>query len=442
VVLGARPAHRPNHPPRLSSSVSVAQSRTLPSVSATTARPRRLGRIEFTALLAMSMALAALGIDIVLPAFGDMRQDFGLAADSTAVAGVITAYFIGLSVAQVVYGPLADRFGRKPVLYLGYGVYLVGAIASALAPSLGMLFAARVVWGLGAAGPRVVTLSVVRDRFEGEDMSRAMSFIMAVFILVPIIAPSLGALVAAAGSWRWVFGVCAVLVGVMALWGTRLEESLDPAHRRELRLSRIWEAARMVFSNRLTMSYTLALTALFGVFISYLGSSEIIFGEVFGMVEEFPVIFGGVAAVMGGAMLANAFVVRRFGTRRMAHGVLMMYMVGALVFLGVAIATDGRPPLPVFLIALVVMLSCHALLIPNFNTIAMDPMKEIAGTASAVIGTLSTAGGALLGAVLDRSFDGTILPLAMGFTVLGFLAFSLVLYAEEGRLFRRLQTAP
>jgi DHA1 family bicyclomycin/chloramphenicol resistance-like MFS transporter len=229
---------------------------------------------------------------------------------------------------------------------------------------------------------------------------------------------------------------------VMALWGTRLEESLDPAHRRELRLSRIWEAARMVFSNRLTMSYTLALTALFGVFISYLGSSEIIFGEVFGMVEEFPVIFGGVAAVMGGAMLANAFVVRRFGTRRMAHGVLMMYMVGALVFLGVAIATDGRPPLPVFLIALVVMLSCHALLIPNFNTIAMDPMKEIAGTASAVIGTLSTAGGALLGAVLDRSFDGTILPLAMGFTVLGFLAFSLVLYAEEGRLFRRLQTAP
>lgn len=387
------------------------------------------------------MALAALGIDIVLPAFGDMRLDFGLAEDSTAVAGVITAYFIGLSVAQVVYGPLADRFGRKPILYVGYGVYLVGAVASALAPSLGLLFVARVVWGLGAAGPRVVTLSVVRDRFEGEEMSRAMSFIMAVFILVPILAPSLGAVIAASASWRWVFGVCALLVGVMALWAMRLEESLDPADRRELKLGRMWEAARLVVTNRLTMSYTLALTALFGVFISYLGSSEIIFGEVFGMVEEFPLIFGGVAAVMGGAMLANAFVVRRFGTRRMAHAVLVIYVVGATAFLAMALTTGGRPPLGLFLAGLVVMLACHALLIPNFNTIAMDPMKHVAGTASAVIGTLSTAGGAMLGAILDRSFDGTIVPLATGFAVLGLSALGLVLWAEEGRLFRHLRPA-
>lgn len=387
----------------------------------------------------MSMALAALGIDIVLPAFGDMRQDFGLAADSTAVAGVVTAYFIGFSLAQVVYGPLADRFGRKPILYLGYGVYLVGAITSALASSLTLLFVSRMVWGVGAAGPRVVTLSVVRDRFEGEEMSRAMSFILAVFILVPVLAPSLGALITAAASWRWVFGVCALLVGVMAVWAVRLEESLDPSHRRDLRMGRVWEAARLVVTNRVTMSYTLALTALFGVFISYLGSSEIIFGEVFGMVEEFPLIFGGVAAVMGGAMLANAFVVRRIGTRRMAHGILLVYVAGSIAFMAMALATEGQPPLSLFLVGLVVMLACHALLIPNFNTIAMDPMKHVAGTASAVIGTLSTAGGALLGAVLDRSFDGTILPLATGFAVLGFAALGLVLWAEEGRLFRSLR---
>ncbi|MFP3915590.1 MAG: multidrug effflux MFS transporter, partial [Actinomycetota bacterium] len=364
-------------------------------MSTSTVRPRRLGRVEFTALLAMSMALAALGIDIVLPAFGDMRREFGLAADSTAVAGVITAYFIGLSVAQVVYGPLADRFGRKPILYAGYGMYLVGAVTSAFAPSLTLLYVARVIWGLGAAGPRVVTLSVVRDRFDGEEMSRAMSFIMAVFILVPILAPSLGAVVVGASSWRWVAGVCALLVGVMALWAIRLEESLDPAYRRDLKLSHVWEATLLVVTNRFTMSYTLALTALFGVFISYLGSSEIIFGEVFGMADEFPLIFGAVAAVMGGAMLANAFVVRRFGTRRMAHGVLVVYVLGAMAFLALAVGTSGRPPLGVFLVALMVMLSCHALLIPNFNTIAMDPMKEVAGTASAVIGTLSTAGGAV-----------------------------------------------
>lgn len=390
----------------------------------------------------MSMALAALGIDMILPALGAMRLDLGLAPDSTQVAGVITAYFFGLALGQVVYGPLADRFGRKPILYLGYGVYLVGATASALASSLGLMFAARFLWGLGAAGPRVVTLSVVRDRFEGENMSRAMSFIMAVFVLVPIIAPSLGALVASLASWRWVFGVCGLLVGVMAVWALRLEETLDPAHRRTLSLSHIGEAARLVFTNRLTMGYTMALTALFGVFTSYLASSEIIFGEVFGAADEFPILFGAMAAVMGAAMLANAFVVRRFGTRRMAHGVLIVYLAGAMAFLAMAVATEGRPSLVLFLAGLVVMLASHALLIPNFNTIAMDPMKAIAGTASAVIGTISTAGGAMLGAVLDRSFDGTILPMATGFAVLGAVSFGLVLWAERGHLFGRLRPSP
>jgi len=397
----------------------------------------RLGRVEFTALLAMSMALAALGIDMILPAFGDMRASFGLAEDSTAVAGTVTAYFFGLAIAQVVYGPLADRYGRKPTLYAGYAIYLLGAVASALAPSLSTLLVARFVWGLGAAGPRVVTLSVVRDRFDGNEMSRAMSFIMAVFVLVPIMAPTLGAVVASVASWRWVFGVCGVLVALMALWATRLEESLDPADRLELRFERILAAGRLILTNRLTMGYTLALTSLFGVFVSYLASSEIIFGEVFGVVDEFPILFGALAAVMGAATLANAFVVRRFGTRRMANGVLLLYVLVAVVFVFVGSTTGGRPELGVFMPTMAAMLSCHSLLIPNFNTIAMEPMRPIAGTASAVIGTVSTAGGALIGALLDQSFDGTILPMAIGFAVLGAVALSLVVWAERGRLFER-----
>lgn len=390
----------------------------------------------------MSMALAAVGIDMILPAFGQMREEFGLAPDSTAVAGVITAYFLGLALGQVVYGPLADRFGRKPTLYLGYGVYLLGAVASALAPGLGLIYVARFIWGLGAAGPRVVTLSVVRDRFNGEEMSRAMSFIMAVFILVPIVAPSLGAAVVAFASWRWVFGACALLAIVMAVWALRLAESLDPANRRELGARHIWEATRLVLSNRQTVGYMLALTALMGVFTSYLASSEIIFGEVFDASEEFPILFGAMAAVMGAAMLANAFVVRRFGTRRMAHVVLVAYVVAAVVFLGLSLVTGGQPSLEVFLIGLGVMLSSHALIMPNFNTIAMDPMGRVAGTASAVIGTISMAGGALMGAVLDRAFDGTILPLTLGFAGLGVVALGLVLWAERGVLFRPLDSLP
>lgn len=400
----------------------------------TSAPPRRLGRVEFTALLALSMALAALGIDIILPAFGAMRADLGLAPDSTEVAATVTTYLMGLAIGQLGYGPLADRFGRKPTLYLGYGIYLLGAAASALAPTLAAMLAARFLWGLGAAGPRVVTLSVVRDRFHGEEMSRAMSFIMAVFILVPILAPSLGALVVSLGSWRWVFGVCAVLVGVMALWAIRLQESLDPAHRREISYRKVLEATRIVMTNRHTVGYTLALTALLGVFISYIASSEIIFAEVFGIVEGFPLVFGAMAAVMGSAMLANALVVRRFGTRRMAHGILIFYVVAAGAFLALALVSSGRPPTLLFLIGLAIMLAAHSLLIPNFNSIAMDPMGEVAGMASAVIGTISTAGGAALGAVLDRLFDGTVRPLALGFSVLGLVALGLVTWAERGSL--------
>lgn len=389
----------------------------------------------------MSMSLAALGIDAVLPAFPEIRAELGLSADSTAVTGIVTTYLLGLAIGQVLYGPLADRFGRKPALYLGYGVYIVGAAAATFAPDLGLILLARFVWGVGAAGPRVVTLSVVRDRYEGEAMARAMSFIMAVFVLVPVVAPTLGAAIVSVVAWRWIFGVCLALAAVMALWATRLSETLAPEHRMELRFTRVMRAARQVVSNRQTLGYTVALTCLFGVFTSYLASSEIIFTEVFGQGDRFPLIFGGLAAVMGSAMLANARFVGRLGTRRMAHGVLIGYVVAATALVTVAVVTDGEPPLAVFLVGLGTMLFSHALLIPNFNTIAMDPMAEIAGTASSVIGTISTAIGALIGSMLDRAFDGTVVPITLGFAGFGVVALGVVLWTERGQLFQPLRAS-
>ncbi|MBW3621645.1 MAG: MFS transporter, partial [Actinobacteria bacterium] len=267
---------------------------------------RTLGRVEFTSLLAMSMALSALGIDLMLPAFGDIRADLGLPADSTAVSGLVTAYFLGLAAGQLLYGPLADRFGRRPTLYLGYAIYAGGALFATFAPTLTLLLVSRFIWGLGAAGSRVVTLAVIRDAYDGERMSRAMSFVMAVFLLVPVLAPSLGAGIAAVGSWRWIFGTCVVAVAIMAVWSLRLPETLREEHRRELRFDRLLEAARIVASDRRTVSYSLAMTALYGVLTAYLGSSEIIFTEVFDAEDEFPVLFGALAATMGVGMLANA----------------------------------------------------------------------------------------------------------------------------------------
>ena len=393
------------------------------------------GRVEFTALLAMSMALAAIGIDMMLPAFGAIRDSLGLPESSTAVSGIVTAYFLGLALGQLVYGPLADRFGRRSVLYGGYAIYGIGALAGVFAPTLPLILASRFVWGLGAAGPRVITLAVVRDRYEGEAMSRAMSFIMAVFILVPVVAPTLGSVVVAVASWRWLFGICVAAVVAMSVWAVRLPETLAPEHRLELRFGRLVRAARHVASNRRTVGYTLAMTSLYGVFTSYLGSAEIIFKQTFGQTDTFPFIFGGLAAFIGLAMVVNARVVDRVGTMRLAHGILIAYVVGALGLTVLTLATGGTPPLWMFLVGLALMLMSHGLLIPNFNTVAMGPMASVAGTASSVIGAVQIAVGALLGSLLDRAYDGTVRPLALGFLGYGIIALGIVLWSEHGRLF-------
>lgn len=401
--------------------------------------PGTLGPRELTWFLALSMALAALGIDVMLPAFGEIREGFGLPATSTAVAGVLTTYFLGLAAGQLVYGPIADRFGRKPTLRIGYAVYALGALAAALAPTLPALLAARFLWGIGAAGPRVVTQAVVRDSFEGERMSRAMSMIFAVFILVPVIAPSLGAVIVSVVSWRWLFVVCLVAVLALSVWSRRLPETLQEQHRMsQLRFAPVLAAGRVVVSNRQTVSYSLAMTVLWGAFIGYLGGSEIVFGEVYGMPGVYPLIFGGLAAVMGAAMLTNARIVERVGVRRLAHAAMLTYLVLAVAMAAVALASGGRPPLVALLAGLAGLLACQALVVPNFNTIAMTPMAAVAGTAASVIGAVQIALGALLGSLVDRAFDGTVRPLLVTYAVFGLVAFALVLYAERGKLFRPL----
>lgn len=169
----------------------------------------RLDSREFTLFLAATMALTALGVDVMLPAFSAIREGFGLAPDSTEVARVVTAYFLGIASGQVFYGPIADYFGRKKTLLFAGSLYAVGAIASAFAPSLGLLLFARFVWGLGAAGGRVIVGAVVRDVYSGDRMARAMSMVFSIFILVPVFAPALGALLLAVASWEWIFGFCA-----------------------------------------------------------------------------------------------------------------------------------------------------------------------------------------------------------------------------------------
>ncbi|NIS37540.1 MAG: multidrug effflux MFS transporter, partial [Actinobacteria bacterium] len=222
-------------------------------------------------------------------------------------------------------------------------------------------------------------------------------------------------------------------VAVLAAWSARLPETRNPEDRLELRLDRILDAARQVWSNRTAAGYTLAMTALFGAFVSYLATSEIIVADVFDRASAFPAVFGGLAAVMGAALLANARIVAHFGARRLVHIGLVGHVLTASGLVAVAMVTGGRPAFPLFLVGFAVMLSLHALLIPNLNTVAMDPLGHVAGTASAIIGTVSTAGGTALGAVFDRMFDGTITPLSFAFLAVGVAALVIVTWTERGK---------
>ena len=380
------------------------------------------GRNETLAMLSAVMALMAMAIDLMLSAFDEMRVTFGLDPTSNEVAGVVTVFFMGLAVAQLFFGPITDRFGRKSVLYASVAVYILGAVGSALAPTLPLLLVARFVWGIGAAGARVVATAVARDLFEGVEMARAMSQIMAVFVLVPVIAPTVGAGIVAVLPWRAVFWACAIWAIAMAAWTRRLPESLPPERRRRLDRSDIASAYAEFARTRSTLWFSIATVFLQSVFTMYLASAELIVSEIFGRRSAFPMVFGVIAIGFGVAALVNGRVVGRFGVRPVMNTMLVSLIAGSVLLVAVTLASGGTPTFWVFMPLLGLLLAQFMFLMPNMNAEALEPVPHIAGTASSLSGGLRMAGGAILGGVVASRIDQSLTPFAVAFLV--FVAFA------------------
>ena len=390
-----------------------------------------LGPRELLVMISAIMALMALAIDMVLPAFDDIREAFGLADDSTQISQVITVFFLGLAIAQLVWGPLADRFGRKPILYAGTAIYVAGAVGSALSPSLNWLLAFRFIWGVGAAGSRVVATAIIRDSFEGTRMAKAMSQIMAVFVMAPVFAPSIGAGLIIVFSWRSIFWFCVICAGIIVVWSMRLPETLTEANRRPLEFRSITAGFGTVLHNPITSGYTLATLFLQGVFSAYLGSSERLIGEIFGRPDQFPLIFGAIAILFAVGAVINGQVVGIFGMKRLIHVMSGAVLLMSVALVAISVTAGGTPNFWIFMPMLGVMLAMFMFLMPNLNTAALEPMGDLAGTASSLTGAGRIAGGALLGAVVDSQVTDTTTPFAVAIVLFAIGAIASIVWAER-----------
>ena len=404
---------------------------------ATASSPRirkPLGSREFVTMMALMMALNALAIDAMLPALPQIAAALG-APDANAQQLIITYFFIGLGVGSLIHGPLADRFGRRAVILWALAGYVLSALLSGLSLSWEMLLAMRVLHGLFGAAMGVVATAVVRDRTSGDEMARLMSMIFLIFMVVPIVAPTVGQAVLWVAPWRWIFLLLGLMGSGMAAWvWWRLPETLNPADAQPIRvgsLARNWGA---VATHRSAMAYMLGSSFAVGANFGFLNSSQQIISETFGRADIFTYAFASVAAGMAVANYSNARLVLRFGARRVSQTALLAFIASSVAQW--LLAETGET-LTVFLIVVGINMAMIGFIGANFSSIAMEPFGPIAGTASSFQNAARTLISALIGGVIGQMYDGTTLPLAQGYLLCGVVALLLVLWGEKGRLFTR-----
>jgi DHA1 family bicyclomycin/chloramphenicol resistance-like MFS transporter len=394
------------------------------------ASPADMGFPEFVTLMALMMGLTALAVDIMLPALGEIGKAVSLDEPNHRQL-VITYYLFGFAFGQIVFGPISDHIGRKKPLAAGLAVFIIADIVALFAADATVLFAARAAQGIGAAAPRVIALAIIRDRYAGRQMARVMSFVIMVFIVVPILAPMIGQSVMQFMAWRGVFGVLLLVALATLVWsGLRLRETASTAEP-PIPLA---NAARAIVTSRQTVGYAVGFGFFFGILMSYVGSSEQIFIDVYQLGDAFPLVFAAVASVMILASFLNSRLVLWLGMRRVSHYALLGFV--AVCGLMALAGYPERPPLLVFCLFMMATFFCFGLIGPNFNALAMEPMGRIAGTASSFIGFYTTAAGACFGWVVGQSFDGSVRPLTIGFTVLAVSALIAVLITERFQLGR------
>ena len=394
---------------------------------------RNLSKAEFIALAAALMSVNALAIDIMLPALQQMGASLGVENENHRQY-VISAYFAGMALALLPYGPLSDRYGRRGPLMIGLIIYVVAALGAAFMSTFEGVLAMRFLQGVGAASTRVIAVSMVRDRFGGRLMAETMSLIFMVFMVIPVIAPTLGQIMLLIAGWEFIFvSMAAIGTAIIAWAALRMPETLAQEDRRPFTIGSIGSAFAIVLTNRFSLMYTLASTFVFGALFAFINSAQQVFVGIYELGVWFPVIFAVIAGFMALSSYLNSRFVVQFGMRRLSHGALTGFLVVSAIWLGWSMM--GAVPLVPFLILFALAMFQFGWIGSNFNSIAMEPLGHIAGSASSVQGFIQTLGGGIIGAAIGQAFDGTTTPLAAGFFGLAVIALVLAAIAERGKLY-------
>jgi DHA1 family bicyclomycin/chloramphenicol resistance-like MFS transporter len=373
-------------------------------------------------ILGALTAMGPLAIDMYLPALPTIARELG--ASAAAVQVSLATYFVGMAVGQAFYGPLSDRIGRKPALYLGLGVFVASAVGCARAWNVESLIAFRFLQALGGCAPIVIPRAVVRDHFDERGSARMLSMLMLVMGAAPILAPSIGGQLLVNFGWRSVFWV---LAAYGAIWwvivALFLHESLAPEKRRPQPVRVILATYGQLLRDRMYVGYVLAGGFMFAGLLAYIAGSPFVFIEVFHVPpERFGVFFGINAAGIIAASQINRWLAGRTEPRRVIH-----VMLPVATFSGFALlisAYTGLGGFPGILVPLFCFIACYGFIMPNTTAVAMASHGAIAGSASALLGTLQFVLGATAGTVVGELGNGTAVPLAAVVAVCGLGAFT------------------
>lgn len=381
--------------------------------------------------MAALMSIVALAIDALLPALSNIGASIN-SRDPTENQLLITMIFLGLAVGQLIFGPLSDSFGRKPIVYAGFLVFLVASIICVLAPSMGWMILGRVLQGIGLAAPRTITISIIRDTYKGDYMAKVMSFVTAFFILVPVVAPAIGKTIMDYFGWEAIFYMQLFFALIVVIWfWKRQPETLHPEFQIPFSTHIFVDGLKELLRHKETIAFTIILGLITGAFLVYLSASQHVFEDQYGLKDTFPYIFAGLATSIGISTFLNGTLVLRFGMRKLSFTALSVFCGISLAY-GVIFWNSPNPGVFVLVAFLAAQFFCMGFLWGNFRSIAMEPIGHIAGIGAAITGFISTLMSIPIATFIGSFVTDTVWPLFAGLAVCGILSLAIfIVFAKK-----------